>query len=275
MLNINNTLIAGGFYKGGNTWNKKASSLDNCFKIYQIKEGEAFLEGKGCRTKLEENGIYLINGYNIDKQYCPDSFEVNWVHFSCDSVVLKPILQKLPLATRIKTDKLLLFNPVFDSFNEFFKKYRGKHETVNKEILSKYFEIQSLLIWLISHVVENSDPGIFSLSDSGGRLINAIEYINGNYKLKITLKLLADLCYMSENYFHAKFKKEFAVTPNTYILQLRMNEALSLLSNTGFSIKEIARECGYSDPAYFSRTFSKYFQISPKQVRKLDKPRIP
>lgn len=80
---------------------------------------------------------------------------------------------------------------------------------------------------------------------------------------------------MSENYFHNLFKKSFQITPNVYILQLRMNEAVNLLANTKLSVKEIAHETGYFDAAYFSRTFSKYFDMSPKQYRNSLDSRIP
>ena len=34
------------------------------------------------------------------------------------------------------------------------------------------------------------------------------------------------------------------------------------------SIKDIALDCGYSDPLFFSRMFKKYYGMSPQEYRK-------
>ena len=275
MLNINNTLIAGGYYKGGKLWNKEATSLDNCFKLYHIKEGNAFLFTEEGKVELEPGEMYFINGYKIISQNCPVSFGVNWLHFISDSIFIKQALLNFPVATKLNASCKIQLKSDFALFESFFQEYSNNYKGIGRNVLASYFKIQSLIIKIISVLVENSDLETFHLSGQGSRLLKAIEFINANYKSTITLKQLAGLCFMSENYFHSLFKKEFTVTPNNYILQLRMNEALNLLSNTNLSIKEVARECGYIDAAYFSRTFSKYFGLSPNKYRSLHSTRIP
>ena len=182
---------------------------------------------------------------------------------------------QFPVLTQIKFSEELDFLPEIALFSRFFRDFVNRDKSISPKVLSSYLQIQSLVLKIISILVEEVGTGAFRLSAQGGRLLKAIEFVDSNYKSTISLKQLADLCYMSENYFHSLFKKEFTVTPNNYILQLRMNEALNLLSNTGLSIKEVAPECGYNDAAYFSRTFSRYFGLSPKKYRGLHRIRIP
>lgn len=275
MININSTLIAGGFYIGGEKWNKKTTSLDKCFKIYHLKHGEAYLFSENEKYKLEAGNVYFINGFRIVEQYCPLSFQVNWLHFLSESIFLKQALSDFPVVTKLTSNFLSQSDTDFELFQSFFSNYSAREKMENKEVLVNYFTIQSLILKVLGTLAELSDWERFYLSGQGSRLFKAIEFINANYKKPVTLKELSDLCYMSENYFHSLFKKEFTVTPNNYILQLRMNEALNLLSNTGMSIKEVAQEVGYPDPAYFSRIFSKYFSLSPNKYKSLHSIRIP
>lgn len=52
-----------------------------------------------------------------------------------------------------------------------------------------------------------------------------------------------------------------------YLLHLRLERAQTLLSNTRFSINEVARQAGYPDQNYFSSQFNKRIGISPSQYR--------
>ncbi len=50
-----------------------------------------------------------------------------------------------------------------------------------------------------------------------------------------------------------------------------MNTSLQQIINNKFTIKDIAYELGFTDDAYFSRVFKKYYGITPgdyKQKRK-------
>jgi AraC-like DNA-binding protein len=46
-----------------------------------------------------------------------------------------------------------------------------------------------------------------------------------------------------------------------------MDVAASLLLNTNRSIKEISFDMGYSNPFHFSRSFSRYADMSPRVYR--------
>jgi AraC-like DNA-binding protein len=275
MLNINTNLLAGGNYVGQNNWNKKATSLDQCFKLYQIVHGRAILFSDGIKHSLEAGQIYFINGFKIEKQCCQNKFEVNWLHFMPDSIFLKQILRKLPLLITFSPEEIRDFQKPFDIIQNNFKNILAQKKNDRFSSMPEYLKIQSFVIQVVSILIANSKTDTNEDLLIENRFSKAIEYINSNYKKQISLKTLASICFMSDNYFHSLFKKSFEITPNNYILQLRMNEAISLLAHSQLSIKEIAEEIGYFDAAYFSRTFSNYFEMSPKQYRNSLELRIP
>jgi AraC-like DNA-binding protein len=52
-------------------------------------------------------------------------------------------------------------------------------------------------------------------------------------------------------------------SPNAFINEYRLNEALQLLLKNKCNISEIAFETGFSSPSYFSKCFQKHFGQSP------------
>jgi AraC-like DNA-binding protein len=56
-------------------------------------------------------------------------------------------------------------------------------------------------------------------------------------------------------------------TVQDWIIERRMAEARSLLSETELPVAEIARRVGMSDPGYFSRQFRRIHGISPRDWR--------
>ena len=97
----------------------------------------------------------------------------------------------------------------------------------------------------------------------------AVEYIHENYSdPTINSQKIAQISGITPTYFRHIFKKNYMVTPNKYINNLRISKAKSLLENTDYTIDEISYRCGYRDYSYFSKAFSKSTGISPSEYRK-------
>lgn len=72
---------------------------------------------------------------------------------------------------------------------------------------------------------------------------------------------------MSRSQLHKKVKALTNSTTTQLIRSIRLNKAKELLQNSELSIYEIAYDVGFKDPAYFSRTFSEQFGMSPRDYR--------
>lgn len=56
-------------------------------------------------------------------------------------------------------------------------------------------------------------------------------------------------------------------TPQEYLVQYRMQRALSLLQNPKLSIKEIAQQTGFASANYFGKVFARTFGKTPSDMR--------
>jgi AraC-like DNA-binding protein len=64
------------------------------------------------------------------------------------------------------------------------------------------------------------------------------------------------------------FGKHFGTTPTRYVALTRIEYARQLLRTTALPIAEIAAQCGFQSPAYFSRVFRANTGTSPSAFRR-------
>ncbi|MBO2944598.1 response regulator [Paenibacillus sp. F411] len=107
-------------------------------------------------------------------------------------------------------------------------------------------------------------------SEGGGsRGVEAMrEYMNGHYYEDISLSSLSERFHFSPQYISKKFKEMYNTTVVTYLTELRMEKAASLLSHTEMTVHDIAQRVGYGDENYFGKVFKKHTGFSPLQYRK-------
>ncbi|MBK9488320.1 MAG: helix-turn-helix transcriptional regulator [Haliscomenobacter sp.] len=73
--------------------------------------------------------------------------------------------------------------------------------------------------------------------------------------------------YLSEPHLRRKLKALTGMPPQDYLLHFRLYKARLSLLQTEDSVTSIAFDCGFNDPAYFSRAFSKVYGASPLKYR--------
>ncbi|GIV35612.1 MAG: hypothetical protein KatS3mg031_3147 [Chitinophagales bacterium] len=100
------------------------------------------------------------------------------------------------------------------------------------------------------------------------RLIDILNYIKNYLSGDLSNKVLASVANISEDYVGQYFKAMMGINPQDYIEYQRMEKAVELLRTTKKSIREIGREVGYKDTAYFCRRFKMMFGISAGKMRK-------
>ena len=97
------------------------------------------------------------------------------------------------------------------------------------------------------------------------KLDAVVSYINKNFNQKLTLKELAENCYISTSKLCHDFKKRYSMTVFDYILELRLENAYTILhSESDIAITEVATRCGFYDSCYFCKAYKKKFGQTPK-----------
>lgn len=96
---------------------------------------------------------------------------------------------------------------------------------------------------------------------------NALEYIEANYKRKITLIEVAEKTYVSQWHLSKLLNKYTSRNFSELLNQARIKKAEELLKDPALRIGDIAEQVGFFDMAHFSRVFKKQMGISAQEYR--------
>ncbi len=101
-------------------------------------------------------------------------------------------------------------------------------------------------------------------SQSGyARLGPALKVLDTAYMENQSVAELAELCGMSETHFRRLFHRFLGKGPAEYRISKRILYAKDLLTAGQYTVAEISRTAGFSDPSYFSRVFRAHTGMSP------------
>lgn len=72
---------------------------------------------------------------------------------------------------------------------------------------------------------------------------------------------------LSHSQVHRKLSALTGLSATFFIRYVRLVRAKELLIHSGFSIRAVALDCGFNDPAYFTRVFKQEFGVTPQAWR--------
>ncbi len=99
------------------------------------------------------------------------------------------------------------------------------------------------------------------------RIQKVLDFIHAQPYDSFNIEQLAHLAKMKRSAFMLAFRAVTGNSPINYSLNLKINHAQNLLTETQLPILQIAKTCGFDDALYFSRTFKKRLGVSPKAYR--------
>ena len=95
-----------------------------------------------------------------------------------------------------------------------------------------------------------------------------VQMIHQDYGKNHTIEGYAEMCNVSVGWFIRNFKDFTGLTPQQYIVRVRINKAKELLAYSAYNVGEIGTIVGYENPLYFSRVFSNAVGMPPREYRK-------
>jgi len=96
----------------------------------------------------------------------------------------------------------------------------------------------------------------------------ACRFVLAHFSENINRDKMAETVNLSPGYFSNLFRSEVGMSFSDYLIQVRVENAKSLLRRFDLSVDAISRKCGFNSLAHFSRTFKDRCGLSPLKYRK-------
>lgn len=130
--------------------------------------------------------------------------------------------------------------------------------------------VYDMLLFLLEEVAPSRrlDKVNSKIAQPNANLDAAVKLIHNHFEERLLLSNVARAVGYSVQHFHRLFVASYGVTPQRYILQLRMRKAKELFIDVpGITVDRVAQQLGM-EPSYFIRMFKRTYGETPKAWNK-------
>lgn len=99
------------------------------------------------------------------------------------------------------------------------------------------------------------------------KLVEAVQLMEANIQEPLSTDDIAYHVGVSRRHLERMFKSNLDIVPSRYYLELRLQHAKQLLTQTDKAITSVGSECGFGSAPHFSTTYKGFFGITPRDER--------
>lgn len=208
------------------------------------------------------DSIFDVNNMNFYNSNDPFENPTNLLlETMYDKASKTDFLNKLPYRTTV--EDYGYYNKIMKDCFQSFIKNDEDFQLIGKTYL--YSILNSLLAEL--QPINTRKSNMRSISSNYDNIMELKDYIDNNFKKRITLKQLSKMFNLSPNFLCKIFKEIVGKSPIDYLVHLRISKAKEMLLNTIMPINEIAYACGFDNDTYFYTLFRKKVGLTPTSYR--------
>ncbi len=230
------------------------------YHLHFILKGKGVLYDEKRNCELSEGDIFVLfpNSKLKNKADNKEPWEYIWVTFNGTHA------QKyLSYAGLTVDNPFVTSNDPVRNYIPFVERILNLNRLTRSNEIRRIGILYELLADLVASQSKQTDEHKFEHK----RYVSyAVNYINANLST-VKVSKLAKKIGINPKYLSNIFKEELGVSPSEYILGLKMQKSMHLLTNSNMLIKDIAADVGYGDYINFSKSFKKFYGKSPKKYR--------
>lgn len=241
-----------------------------------IQEGTSRIVTIGSEYMIHQGDGFFINSNVMDmkENACPGrrTIEINHIfhsvflsgHFKSrfETKYINPIINNRQLEVHI----IRRGHPTSDKILKNLCRLLELKNTTDSEFQTRNILSETWLLLMDDIRSQYQEKPNFGF-EYQNRLRSMLSYIHNHYKEKILLSQIAEAAGISEREASRCFQKNIGQSPMEYLIKYRLNQAKKLLAESNMTITEISYLCGFTDSAYFGKTFRKLYGMTPGSYR--------
>lgn len=245
-------------------------------RFYLVDEGSATVTIGGRAHTLSKGHVYLIPSLLTHSDRCHQQFGHYYIHFVDCSKHILDYFHKYDMPLQLDSTaedqqiirRLLSLCPdssLSDPLPETYDNSTSMIQLVQRFKLlplGKQMEVNALLMLLLSRFFDKAKQQE-NVSDQ--RILKALYHIGNNLDKTFSIEEMAEEAHLGVYRFIRLFRQQTGYTPVEYIIRQRILHAQMLFIDGNHTLKEVAGMVGYSNYAYFTRSFKKVTELTPSE----------
>ncbi|WP_407305668.1 helix-turn-helix domain-containing protein [Desulfosporosinus sp. SB140] len=229
----------------------------NSYLLMYIVKGQGTICYNDKLYTAKENDLVIINCYNPHRYYTNTGWATMWLHY--DGNTSRELFDLI--YDRFGCVIPLNNCPIIPKYLNMILEDARKCSPISEPLMSCYIQRMLSELLMLSYDFILQKPAKFD------PVLEAIAFIEANFKEKLNLKVIASNVNLSPFHFARTFKKDTGYSPYEYVVKIRLNHAKMLLKKTNLQVKEIAVECGFSAESNFLVNFHNNVGVTPREFR--------
>ncbi len=227
------------------------------YQLLYIASGKAEFVIHGEHHHLCEGDAVLYRPHEPQEYWytLADKPEVYWVHFV--GTEAEALVERLGLHSRQTVGTDVRFCELIGSIIRELQLKRPLAEELASALLRE----------LLTRMARRKHEAHTNRAHSAV-IERAVSEIERRFSEPLTVTALATQFNCEVCWFSRLFRRQMGISPQQYLIGVRMAKARELLCTTDCTVSEVARLTGYENPLYFSRLFSKQCGCAPREYRK-------
>jgi AraC-like DNA-binding protein len=254
-------LSCGFLNKSGKTDDVINESYDRLAMVYVLRGQGTYHDSLGQQFDLNEGDVFFrfpdrAHTGSIDPNShwheCFVSLRAEWYHIFQQLELIRPDQVRHPMGITKEIPARIY------GLMELIRSADTPSETSSLE-----FEIASLIRYVLVRAQQDRNARTPNIE----LLKRARELIRLQANQQCSIESLLSPIGLSYSRLRSLFRKTYGISPGEYRIQVRIENACTLLENTELPIKAIAEQLGYTDAFIFSKQFKQRVARSPQQFR--------
>lgn len=136
-----------------------------------------------------------------------------------------------------------------------------------KEVRNQEWGYEQIISWKLQEILTLIQRRSNGMEGNVKSLTYCRRFIEENYMQRITVGELAGMTCYSPDRFRHLFTEEFGISPQNYLVSVRIKQARELLRTTQLSCLDIAQLCGFSDSGQMTKMVKREYGRTPRELR--------
>lgn len=231
--------------------------------LIHCTDGRGWYEISGHKHIIPKNSFVILPAgvpyaFGSDNS---DPWTIYWLHFCgtmaprfADGSVVRGAIEAADDSRM--AERLHLFEEIYDAFSQ--------------AMVTGFQAYASMCLWhyLASFTMLGQYRHVATVKAASKSFVErVIHYMRENTDRLLSLGELAAHFGYSPSRFSAIFRGETDMSPMSYFMHMKVQQACAYLELSDLKVNEIALRLGISDPAYFSRLFRRTMGMTPQAYR--------
>lgn len=232
-----------------------------CYNFHFIVHGKGYFSVNGKTYELGPMMGFILPPHE-EVHYCADEkdpWQYYWVGMS--GSLIEELVKKLGVGKEFN-DNYIFSCPHGNELVKAFEKVSMQAERIGSDEKFYYLALGAAYE-IVGYLLQGNQSVLIGKENVEKQIM---KYVREHYKT-VTINELSRIFYFNRSYIYKIFKKHENCSIKHYILSLRIQEAMRLLSESDMSIEEIAFEVGFNSSVSFCGQFKKFNGMTPGMCR--------